>query len=71
MCEGTTEGETSHSLLTWCTAKLSLIDGNLSRLVLGAITKKNLLVKLPPVKIFAETENRNETKLSETERFLK
>ena len=38
-CEGTTEGETSHSLLTWRTAKLSLIDGNLSRLVLGAITK--------------------------------
>ena len=39
MCEGTTEGETSHSLLTWRTAKLSLNDGNLSRLVLGAITK--------------------------------
>ena len=38
-CEGTTEGETSHSLITWRTAKLSLIDGNLSRLVLGAITK--------------------------------
>ena len=40
-CEGTTEGETSHSLITWRTAKLSLIDGNLSRLVLGAITKPN------------------------------
>ena len=40
ICEGTTEGETSHSLKTWRTAKLSLIDGNLSRLVLGAITKK-------------------------------
>ena len=38
-CEGTTEGETSHSLITWRTAKLSLIDGNLSRLVLGTITK--------------------------------
>ena len=38
-CEGTTEGETSQSILTWRLAKLSLIDGNLSRLVLGAITK--------------------------------
>ena len=36
MCEGI-EGETSHSLLTWPTAK---IDGNLDRLVLGAITNK-------------------------------
>ena len=42
-CEGTTEGETSHTLLTWHTAKLSLIDGSLSRLVLGAITKPNPL----------------------------
>ena len=40
-CEGTTEFETSHSLSTWHTAKLSLIDGNLTRLVLGAITKPN------------------------------
>ena len=43
-CEGTTEGETSHSLITWRTAKLSLIDGNLSRLVLGTITQKKLKV---------------------------
>ena len=42
-CEGTTEGETSHSLITWRTAKLSLIDANLSRLVLGAIIKPNQL----------------------------
>jgi hypothetical protein len=35
-CEGTAVGETSHSLLTGRIQKLSLIDGKLSRLLLGA-----------------------------------
>jgi len=39
--EGGSEGETCHFLLTWRTAKQSSFDGNLSRLVLGATTKKS------------------------------
>jgi len=37
--ESSPEGETSHSLLTWQTAKVSMFGRNLSRLVLGANTK--------------------------------
>ena len=37
------EGETSHSLLTLPTARMSLLDTNLSRLVLVAITNKYLI----------------------------
>ena len=40
VCKATPEGETSHSLLTRLMAKLSLFDGNISRLVLGTNLKQ-------------------------------
>jgi hypothetical protein len=43
VCEGTTEGETSHSLLTWRMAKPFLIDSNPSRPILGTNTNKSPL----------------------------
>ena len=43
MSEGI-EGETSHSLITWSCLSCLPIDGNIFRLVLGAITNKHVLI---------------------------